>query len=92
MSISSLIIGLILFISIPIGSVFGMYIPTSVVFVMRNLWPATTAISIVGLVLGILALRRKTRQRIAIAGIVLNSLVILYDVAGSILVTFAIGC
>ena len=39
---------------------------------------------IVGLVLGILAFRRKTRRRIAIAGIVLSSLVILFPVIGLI--------
>ena len=42
----------------------------------RPFFHGPTIIGIVGLVLGILALRRKARRRIAIAGIVLNAIVI----------------
>ena len=71
MAIASLIIGILIF---PITFILGLVVPfTSVVGVVM---------CIVGLVLGILALRRETRRRIAIAGIVLNSLGVLWLIVG----------
>jgi hypothetical protein len=66
MAIASLIIGIVLILSVfsALFSPIGGAIPIRL-------------IGIVGLVLAILALRKKTRRRIAIAGIVLNSLAIL---------------
>ena len=62
MAIASLIIGIVLIISI--------FSPLVTPIPMR-------LIGIVGLILAILALRKNQRPRIAIAGIVLNSLAIL---------------
>jgi len=47
-------------------------------------------IGIVGLVLAILALRKKMRRRIAIAGIVLNSLAILFFITQLVLLAAGI--
>jgi len=46
----------------------------------KFIYPLFLFLVILGLILGILAYRRKIRSRIAIAGITLNSLVILYAI------------
>jgi len=74
MAISSLIIGIVLILS---------------VFPAGGGMPIRL-IGIVGLVLAILALRKKMRRRIAIAGIVLNSLAILFFITQLVLLAAGI--
>ena len=70
MAIASLIIGIILIIS-----VFSLlFSPIGAAIPIRP-------IGIVGLVLAILALRKKARRRIAVTGIVLDFLLILWFIA-----------
>ena len=74
MAISSLIIGIVLILS---------------VFPAGGGMPIRL-IGIVGLVLAILALRKKMRRRIAISGIVLNSLAILFFITQLVLLAAGI--
>ena len=72
MAIASLIIGITLFLNECFLVFFRIGVPIPF-GLFSNL-----VIGIVGLVLAILAIRKETRRRIAIAGIVLNSLAILW--------------
>ena len=79
MAITSLIIGIVLIVSVfsPLFSPIGAAIPIRL-------------IGIIGLVLAILALRKEARRRIAIAGIVLNSLSILWFIVQLLLLATSV--
>lgn len=84
MAIASLVIGLVIVLGslLPrLGMPIGFPIPLAA---GMNSFPA----AVVGLALGILAARKKSRRGIAIAGIALNALVLLFFVA--IIISWAI--
>ncbi len=80
MGIASLIIGLVTII-IGVPSLFGMslHIPILSFLGAGNIF--SIPLNIVGLILGIIALRKKTRRGIALAGLILNALSLLYFIA-----------
>jgi hypothetical protein len=77
MAIASLIIGSIAFLN-ALSLYAPLVLPYPIPRVIYDLFILSPPIGIVGLSLGILAVIRKKRGRIAIAGIVLNSIPILF--------------
>jgi len=78
MAIASLIIGIVIIVT-SFPALFHLFPRTWPLFLIYFL-QLSPPIGMVGLAIGILALRRKARRRIAIAAIVLNSLVILFSI------------
>ena len=81
MAIASLVIGLVLiigglqgrFLNMPIGIPMAYWVGAGSIY--------SLPISVVGLVLGVLSVRKKSKRGIAITGIALNALVMLYFLA-----------
>ncbi len=78
MAIISLVVGIICFLT---SGVVSRALPLGIAFNLLGSPIIAVPLGIAGLILGILAVRRKLERGIAIAGIVLNSLVVLWFVA-----------